>query len=77
MAFNANGDRRSRLAACVAAASAFLLSDAEATTVAEECTAVICDQFDEVCSALGVTEASKARLWRRSVANESVFYPLN
>lgn len=77
MAFNPNGDRRSRLAACVAAGGVFLLSDAEATSVAEECAAVVCDQFDDVCSVVGITDDSRARLWRRSVANESVFSPLD
>lgn len=75
MAFNSNGDRRSRLAACVASAGVFLLSGTEAASVADECATVVLDQFEDVCSTLGVTEASKALLWRRSVANESVFYP--
>lgn len=77
MAFNANGERRARLAACVDAAGTFELSEREATSIAEECTTVVREQYDEACAKVGASDVTRSLLWRRAVANESVFYPLD
>ncbi|HUC35619.1 MAG TPA: HipA domain-containing protein [Acidimicrobiales bacterium] len=77
MAFGANGERRSRLAACIGAASVFQLSEREASSVIDECASVVCDQYDDVCAQIGVNAATRDLLWRRAVANDSVFYPLD
>lgn len=77
MAYGPNGERRSRLAACVAAAGVFQLSGLEAAAIVDECTTVVLNQFDEACEAVGAGEATRDLLWGRAVANESVFYPLD
>jgi serine/threonine-protein kinase HipA len=77
MAFGADGERRSRLAACVAAASAFQLSGRESSAVVDRCVTVVSEQFDDVCESVGASAATHDLLWRRAVANESVFYPLD
>jgi serine/threonine-protein kinase HipA len=77
MAFSANGERRARLAACVAAAGVFHLSEPESSSIVDECVTVLCDQYDDICTGVGASDATRSLLWRRAVANESVFYPLN
>ena len=77
MAIGSNGERSSRLTTCVDAAGVFGLSTTEAQSVADQCTAVVIDQYSEVCNKLVVREATRDLLWRRSVANESVFYSSN
>ncbi len=77
MAISPNGDRRSRLSVCVDASGVFGLSATAAQSIADECSSVVRDQFDEVCDKLEVRETTRTLLWRRSVANDSVFYPLD
>lgn len=77
MAFGEDGERRARVAACVAAARVFQLSGREASAIVDECTDVVCEQYDDVCEKVGVTVATRDLLWRGAVANESVFYPLD
>jgi serine/threonine-protein kinase HipA len=75
MAFGTDGERRSRLDGCVAAAPIYLLSSREAQEVVDRCVAQVGDGFDEVCTDTGVTELTRDLLWKRAVANDSVFYP--
>jgi serine/threonine-protein kinase HipA len=77
MAFGNKGERRARLAACISAAQIYELSERDASSIADECTVVVCDEYEDVCDSLGVSENTKALLWRRAVANDSVFYPLD
>lgn len=77
MAFGADGERRTRLAACVGAAGVFQMSAREASSVVDECTTVVEEQYDDVCAKVGARDATRDLLWHRSVANRSVFYPLD
>lgn len=77
MAFSAQGERRSRLAACVSAAKVFQLSEREALPIVDECATVVREQYDDVCTQVGASGATRALLWGRAIANESVFYPLD
>ena len=77
MAFGANGERRARLAACGAAADVFHLSARDASSVIDECTTVVREQFADVCTRVGSSDAARDLLWGRAVANPSVFYPLD
>jgi len=74
MAFGPHGERRSRLADCVRAATVFQLSEREAQAVADECTTAVCEQYEDVCALVGISDQTKELLWHRAVANESVFY---
>lgn len=76
MAFGEDGERRSRLASCVRSAAVFQLSEHRAQEVVDECAAIVLEQYDDVCAAVGASEATRTMLWRRAVANDSVFYPL-
>jgi serine/threonine-protein kinase HipA len=77
MAFGNNDERRSRLAACISTARIYELSERDAAGIVEECTAVVRDQYKEVCESEGVSEYAKDLLWGRALANQSVFYPLD
>ncbi len=77
MAFGPDGMSRARLADVVAAAGTYRLGSEEASAIVEHCTEVVCDGFDQVCVDLGVSELTRGLLWRRGIANESVFYPLD
>jgi serine/threonine-protein kinase HipA len=74
MAFGADGDKRSRLAAVVAAAPVFHLKRAEATEIAERGATVGREELDDVCAALGVDDAVRDLLAGRVVAHESIHY---
>lgn len=75
MAYGPDGQSRARLADVVAAAGTYRVSPIEADTIVERCTEVVCGEFDEVCGILDISELTRDLLWKRSVANESVFYP--
>jgi len=74
MAFGPHGERRSHLADCVRAATVFQLSEREAQAVADECTTAVCEQYEDVCALVGISDQTKELLWHRAVTNESVFY---
>lgn len=76
MAFGSAGLRRSRLADVATAAATYRLSAVTAAEIIDRCTTTVMDSFDEVCAALGVDPFTRDLLWRRSVANESIFYPV-
>lgn len=75
MAYGSAGQSRARLADVVAAAGTYRLSTSEGETIAERCTEVVCGEFEEVCTTLEIRELTRDLLWKRSIANESVFYP--
>lgn len=77
MAFGNDDEGRSRLAAYVSAAAIYDLSERDASGVVEECTAVVREQYENVCASVGVSEYAKDLLWGCAVANDSVFYPLH
>jgi serine/threonine-protein kinase HipA len=77
MAFGNDHERRSRLSACADAAAIYELSPRAGSDIVEECTAVVLEQYEDACAAVGVTEFAKDLLWERAVANPSVFYPLD
>jgi serine/threonine-protein kinase HipA len=73
MAYGPGGQARSRLADVAAAASTYRLTAREAAAIVDRCSDVVSGGFDDVCTALGVAELTRDLLWRRSVANASVF----
>jgi len=75
MAYGPDGEARARLACVAAAAGTYRLSAGDAASIVERCTEVVIGDFDEVCATLGVAELTRDLLWRRSIANDSVFYP--
>jgi hypothetical protein len=76
MKFGPDGLAASNLEACTAAAAVYRLDPASARAIVDECTAVVQDQYDSVCSSLGVSDATHSLLWGKAIANPSVFYPL-
>lgn len=69
-----HGDARdSRLATCIAAATSFLLSTAEATAIVAAQIATIRGNWDEVCAEAELSEVDRALLWRRQFLNAFVF----
>lgn len=77
MAYGPGGESRARLAAVVAAASTYRLSSDRARAIVERCCEIVLGDFEDVCTSLGISELAHDLLWKRSVANESVFYPLD
>lgn len=75
MAYGPDGEARARLACVAAAAGTYRLSAGEAASIVERCTEIVTGDFDEVCATLGVAELTRDLLWKRSIANDSVFYP--
>lgn len=74
MAFGSDGRRTARLTACADAAGIYQLTRPEATDIIDRCATVVCDGFDDACETVGASDATRHLLWRRAVANESVFY---
>ncbi len=74
MAFGANGERRARLDACVAAAPLYELSRDAARDVIDGCVSTVREQFRDVCETEGATDATRDLLWERAVCNPSIFY---
>jgi serine/threonine-protein kinase HipA len=76
MKFGPDGLNASNLAACLSAAPIYRLDSDEARVIIDECTTVVEEQYDDVCSALGVSDATHSLLWGGPIANPSVFYPV-
>ena len=74
MAYGRDGQRAARLEDVIATAEVYGLSPAEATAVVDECTTVVMEQFDDVVDLVGASDATRNLLWRRAVANPSVFH---
>jgi serine/threonine-protein kinase HipA len=74
MAYSPDGEKRSRLATCIAASSVFLLSTSEAREIVDDCSTVVLEQYGDVCDALAIRDSTRVLLWRGAVANDSIFY---
>jgi len=66
-------NRTSRIAVCLAAAPAFLLSPGEAVGIARKQTEVILGHWQSVCDAAGLSDVDRALLWRRQFLNPYAF----
>jgi serine/threonine-protein kinase HipA len=69
MAIAPDGSRMSQVAGCVAAASTYLLSEAQAREIIDRQIEVIESEWDEVCDAAGMTEVERTHFWHRQFLN--------
>lgn len=66
-------DRRSRLATCVGAASAFLLGEAEALGIIQAMVDGIRAEWDRVCDEAELSRIDRSFLWQRQFLNDYAF----
>ncbi len=69
MAIGADGYRFSQVAGCVARASTYQLSEAEAREIVDRQIDVIESEWREVCELAGLTEVDRNGFWRRQFLN--------
>lgn len=69
MAIGADGFRFSKVAGCVARASTYMLSEADARAIVDHQIEVIEGQWTDVCDLAGLTEVDRGRFWRRQFLN--------
>lgn len=69
MAIGADGYRFSQVAGCVARASTYLLSEAEAREIVDHQIEVIETGWADVCDRAGLTEVDRNSFWRRQFLN--------
>lgn len=69
MAIGRDGYRYSQVAGCVARASTYLLSEAEAREIVDHQIDVIETQWAEVCDQAALTEVDRNAFWRRQFLN--------
>jgi serine/threonine-protein kinase HipA len=69
MAIGRDGYRFSQVAGCVARASTYLLSEAEARGIVDHQIETIETQWDEVCELGGLTEVDRNSFWHRQFLN--------
>ncbi len=69
MAIGRDGYRMSQVAGCVARASTYLLSEADAREVVDRQIEAIEGQWEEVCNLAGLTEVERSGFWRRQFLN--------
>jgi serine/threonine-protein kinase HipA len=69
MSIGPDGFRMSQVAGCVAAASVYLLSEAEARDIVDHQIDVIESQWSEVCDRAQMTEIERKYFWRRQFLN--------
>jgi serine/threonine-protein kinase HipA len=69
MAIGSDGYRFSQVAGCVARASTYLLSDAEAREIVDHQIATIESQWDDVCEQAELTEVDRNSFWHRQFLN--------
>jgi len=74
MAFGEDGDRLSQVARCVAHASTYHLTPAEATEIVDHQIAVIRAEWAEVCSRAALSAVDRDRLWGRQFLNPFTLY---
>ena len=74
MSVGRHGERESRLSVCRTAASEFLLSPADATTIIDHTIDVINNQWAEAADSARLTALERQQLWHRQILNESIFY---
>lgn len=72
MAIGRDGYRLSQVAACVARASTYHLTEAEAREIVNHQIEAIEADWDEVCDRARLTEVDRRRLWRGAVLNPYV-----
>jgi serine/threonine-protein kinase HipA len=69
MAIGADGYRFSQVAGCVARASSYLLSEADAREIVDRQIDTIETDWDEVCEVAALTEVDRNAFWRRQFLN--------
>ncbi len=69
MAIGEDGYRMSQVAGCVARASTYLLSEADARAIVDHQIDVIENQWNEVCDLAALSEVGRAGFWRRQFLN--------
>lgn len=75
LAYGANGLAAARLASLRTAAAHYRLSLPEADAIIERCVTVVSEEFDDLCTTLGISDTTHDLLDRRSVNNPSIHYP--
>jgi len=74
MAIGRDGSRASQFSVCVSAAGDYGLSRPEAREVVDRIVSVIEIQWSDASDAVGLSEADRNALWKRSILNRSVSY---
>lgn len=69
-----NGSRASQFSVCVNAAADYGLSRPEARAIVDGIVSTVEDQWVDAADAVGLSEANRNALWRRSVLNGSTSY---
>lgn len=69
MAIGRDGYRLSQVAACVARAAAYLLTEEKAHEIVDRQVTTIEDELGEVCELAGLSEVDRRRLWRGAFLN--------
>ena len=69
-----DGSRASQFSVCVSAAADYGLSRPEAREVVDRVVSVIETQWRDASDAVGLSEADRNALWKRSIPNCSVAY---
>jgi serine/threonine-protein kinase HipA len=69
MAIGEDGYRMSQVGGCIARASTYLLSEAEAREIVDRQIHVIETEWDEVCDQAALTAVERAGFWRRQFLN--------
>jgi len=72
MAIGRNGERHSRLGACVDAAEVYLLTRGDAADIVDEQVTLINEQWDEATDAALLTKLERRQLWHRQILNPSI-----
>lgn len=68
------GDRRSQMAACIAAASTFLLRPDDAISIINTQVQRIEQAWNPVCDEANLSEVDRNFFWRRQFLNPFAFY---
>jgi serine/threonine-protein kinase HipA len=74
MAIGRDGSRASQFSVCVSAAADYGLTRPEAREVVNLIVSVIANQWLDASDDVGLSEAHRNSLWKRSILNRSVFY---
>lgn len=74
MAIGRDGSRASQFSVCVSAAADYGLSRPQAREVVDRIVSMIETQWLDASDAVGMSEADRNAVWKRSILNRSVFY---
>jgi serine/threonine-protein kinase HipA len=74
MAIGHDGYRMSQVGGCVARASTYLLSEADAREIVDHQIGVIESQWSDVCDQAGLTEVERTAFWHRQFLNPYATY---